>query len=259
MIGAGRSGLEAARRETTGRVLVLEQRSRAGGRALDGLGTIPSATLPPHAALKLSTQAIGLFDEGGARYVLAHQEKGLLRIETTRVVLATGGIERPLPFEANDLPGVVAGRGLIRLARTSGPVAGKRVVVIGLAADAPLVVRGLSEAGYEVSLVDPEGRFTAESGLVLLPGAQPVRALGRSRVTGLRIRQADGEEHDLKCDLIAVVNPLAPAYELGAQVGAQARYDGARGGFVLDVDGEGRTTVPWVSAVGRIAGGPAPR
>jgi hypothetical protein len=67
------------------------------------------------------------------------------------------------------------------------------------------------------------------------------------------VRQADGVEHDLRCDLVAVVAPLAPAYELGAQVGAEARYDASRGGFVLAVDAEGRTTVTWVRAVGRPA------
>lgn len=253
VIGAGRRGLEAARREQ-GRVLVLESRAEPGGRALDGLRDLPDVTLPAHVSLRTGTRALGLYDEGGARFVLARNDRGLVRITTERVVLATGGIERPLPFEANDLPGVFAGRGLASQVRRTGPLPGKRVVVIAGDPDAVPVARTLASAGHQVSILDPDGLVGKPEGLAVLSGATPLKAHGRSHVSGLFVRQADGHEHKLQCDVIAVVSPLAPAYELAAQVGARARYEASRGGFVLETDGGGRTSVPWIRAVGRVAG-----
>lgn len=251
IVGGGPSGLAAARREG-GRALLLEPRSRLGGRTLDGLGERPDTTLPPNVEVRLGTWAIGLFEEGGSRFVLARTPDTLVRIAAERVVLAAGGIERPLPFESNDLPGVFAGRGLLRMVRKTGVLPGPRAVVVGTHADALVVARGLKEKGMAiVAVLDVASGFGTATDLEVLPGAQPLRATGRNRVQGLKVRLADGRETKLACDVVAVVLPLAPIYELGAEVGAEAHYEASAGGFVLRTDEQGRSTVPWVSVAAR--------
>jgi len=255
VIGGGPEGLAAARSQT-GRVLLLEQRATLGGRRL--LGEVVDTALPPHVEVRCATRAMGLYEEGGEQLVLARGPDGLFPVQCGRVVLATGGYERLLPFGSNDLPGVFAGRGLLELARGLDVRPGTRVVVLGSDGDALVVARGLAEAGFTVAgVVDPSGSLSREEaraqGVVVLSGARPLKALGTKLVRGLQLAESDGHEHEVSCDTIAVVAPLAPAYELGAEVGAQARYDGARGGFALVTDEAGQTTVPWVQAVGRVA------
>ncbi len=241
VIGGGGSGLAAARR-FEGELLLIDGRTRLGGRANDGLAPMPDLTLPPRVSVLLETRAVGLFEEGGERLLLCRQPDRLVVVRAQRVVLATGGIERPLPFESNDLPGVFAGRGLVRLVRETGVIPGRNVIVVGSDPDNAIVAEALRKAGAQIA--------ATVDGTALVP----VRAMGRSKVTGLKVREQDGTERKISCDLIAVVSPLAPAYELGAEVGANARLDRAVGGFTLSVDEEGRTSVPWLYAAGRMAG-----
>jgi len=251
VIGGGRSGLAAAR-SCTGRVHLVEQQASLGGRRLDG--TPVETSLPGHVQVHLSTRVMGLYEEGGLRLVLVRGPQGLVQLRTHEVVLAAGGIERTVPFGSNDLPGVFGGRGLLAMARATGVRPGQRVVVVGSDPDAPVVARGLVQQGFTVAgLVDTEGALGRPEGLPTLVGARPVRALGRRLVRGLEVQEADGHTHRVACNLIAVVAPLAPAYELASEVGAQAIYERSRGGFVLPVDAQGRSSVPWVRVAGRAA------
>jgi sarcosine oxidase subunit alpha len=252
IVGGGESGLSAAR-ATSGPGLLVEAGSRLGGRALDGFGRVAGMSLDARIDVMLETRVVGLFEEGGGRWLLARGPHGLIRIRTDEVHLATGGIDRPLPFGGNDLPGVVAGRPLVRLVEERGLFAKARVVVIAAHEDGLVVARRLRGAGLAVeAVVDVVGTLEDES--LPIVRAQVVDAGGRSRVRHLIVQGEDGVDLKLPCDLVAVVAPLAPAYELAAQVGAHAHFDDASGGFVLVTDDQSRTTVSWVRAYGRLAG-----
>jgi sarcosine oxidase subunit alpha len=254
IVGGGASGVQAAR-ETTGPGLLLEARPGLGGRALDGFGPVPDTNLDGRLERMLGTRAVGLFEEGGDRWVLALGPEGLVRIRTREVHLATGGVDVTLPFGGNDLPGIVAGRPLARLVEDRGLFAGARVVVVASHPDALVVARRLRAAGLALeAVVDTLGTLDDES--LPIVHAQVVDAGGRSRVRHLVVRGEDGVELKLACNVVGVVAPLAPAYELAAEVGAEARFSAAAGGFVLVVDDHSRTTVPWVHAHGRVAGRP---
>ncbi len=54
----------------------------------------------------------------------------LIKLRARALVVATGAHDLPLPFENNDLPGVMLGSGVLRLARLWGVIPGSRAVVV---------------------------------------------------------------------------------------------------------------------------------
>jgi len=266
IIGGGPAGLAAAKAAALGgaRPLVFEARAEAGGRAADGLAD--EATREAVEAIlrdlpKLGGELVtgatvaGLWNEAGRRVVFARGEDRGWLVGADRVVVATGGMEQPMPFEGGDLPGIVAGRGLLRLARRHGVVPGRRAVVAGSDADAPRVAAGLRAHGVEVvALLDPDARLPAGCDEAHRPGWRPVRATGGLQVEAIDAEGPDGTAASFTCDLAAIVTEPAPAFELAAQAGASTAYRPA--GFAVETDAEGRTSVDWLFAAGRVTGDP---
>src|SRR5207244_8942244 len=81
------------------------------------------------------------------------------------------------------------------------------------------------------------------------PQPQAVR-----RARGNPVRELQVGDEKIRCDAVAIALPPAPAHELAVSVGAQARFDAAAGGFVVDSDAAGRTLLPWLFVAGRVAG-----
>jgi sarcosine oxidase subunit alpha len=216
VIGGGRAGVEAARKEAAeGRQVVLVH---------DGtpLGDGAFETIAP-------ARAIGIY-EGGLVPVDAGQV--LYRFRAERIVVATGTLEQPLVFPGNDLVGVMLPSGVRRLVRDWSLKPGERAVVV--TAREPEVVADLEAAGVEVArVVDHRERTTSE-----------LFAQGRrGRVRSLTV---DGER--IRCDLVVADGGAQPAYSLLAQAGARIEYDPRRGIFVpADLP-------PRVEAVGSVTG-----
>jgi sarcosine oxidase subunit alpha len=138
------------------------------------------------------------------------------------LLFCMGSRDPMLPFVNDDLPGVVAARGLIRaLRRADARIAGS-CVVVGEGEWAQRCRDELDELrsseAPKVELVEPE----------LIE-----RAHGGERVEALICRNA---RHS--CALLAVAAPPAPAHELAAQAGAPLHFDGS--GFAITREEPGR-------------------
>ncbi|MBM4381281.1 MAG: ferredoxin, partial [Deltaproteobacteria bacterium] len=201
--------------------------------------------------------AVGLFDEGGRRFVAAVSkgEDGpvLRRFEAPAVVVATGGYPALLPFENNDLPGVYAGAAVAVLLRRHGIRVGDTVACVGEGPGLHLLARALREAGAEVPLVlqlsgelPPDALPTARVGT-------PQRASGLHHVKALRF-SAGGVEDRVACDAVAVVLPPSPALELARQGGAQVQFLEAWNVFAVQAAPDGATGVPGLYAAGHVTG-----
>jgi sarcosine oxidase subunit alpha len=216
VIGGGRAGVEAARKEAgEGRQVVLVHDGAPLGDG--GFETIAPA------------RAIGIY-EGGLVPVDAGEI--LYRFRAERIVVATGTVEQPLVFPGNDLVGVMLPSGVRRLVRDWSLKPGERAVVV--TAREPEVVADLEAAGVEVArVVDLRERTTSE----LSAGGR------RGRVRSLTV---DGER--FRCDLVVADGGAQPAYSLLAQAGARIEYDPVRGIFVPT------ELPPRVEAVGSVTG-----
>ena len=203
------------------------------------------------------------------------------------VVLATGVIERAVPFPGWTLPGVVFAGGVQALLKAHGIRAGNRVVVAG-AGPLPVVVASqLTEAGAEVpcvALLNPlrtmlrkpaglwagldvvrEGlkylRALRKAGVERLDGWIPVRAHGDQTVRAVTLAQHDGNgrplagtERDVECDVLALNFGFSANSELARMAGTEVRFEPHQGGWIPQTDVFGRSSVKGVLVAGDAAG-----
>ncbi len=246
VIGGGPAGCLAAL-EAAGagaRVVLVDDGTRLGGhlrtrtRTLDGDPRI--AGLPgPEAARRLANlvaaeprieylpgaTAIGIYDGG---LVGIAQGSTFVRVRARRIVLATGAAERPALFDANDRPGIMLASGILRLAHLHGVRAGRRAIVVtdddhGWRQAAELIAAGIEVAAIidtRTATAEPaEAATVRAAGTDVLAGATVLAAVGRSRVTGLRVRVEDGTDRTIAADLVAMATRPEPVVTLAAQAG----------------------------------------
>jgi len=133
-------------------------------------------------------------------------------VEARDVVLAPGAHDGLLPFEGNDLPGVMSARAALFFL-AAGVTVGDRVVVATPAGGGPygaIYARAFASAA-------PHATVTC------LPG-DPVRVRGSGSVREVTVRGPDGKSKVLRADALLVDAPRAPAYELLAQAGADLEH-----------------------------------
>ena len=169
-------------------------------------------------------------------------------IRAGEVVLATGAIERPLPFEDNDLPGVMLASAARTYAFQYGVRPGGRAVMFTNNDSAYEALEPMLDAGTNVvAVVDardggPGGDALAvveRFGLELVAGSVVMRAIGRTGVDGVELRSlsADGaavgdDSRRIPCDLVCVSGGWNPTVHLFSQSQGRLRFDAARAAFV---------------------------
>jgi sarcosine oxidase subunit alpha len=241
VVGAGAAGmaaaLELARR---GRAVEVVDDDLAWGGGVRFLGEAWTAVLAAfgeavaagRVVLRLRTTAAGLYGDD----LLVAGEAGVEVLTARTLVLAPGAHDGVLPFEGNDLPGVMSGR-----------------------AAAVLLHEGVSPGDRVVVAVDEGGGPYGEAVARALPGATLVRgaavlARGSARVKEATIAVAAGGEQRFPCDTLVVDAPRAPAYELCAQAGAELAHE-PRGFLVRPPLRDGRIR-DGVFAAGEVVGTP---
>ena len=267
VVGAGPAGLAAARTaaEAGTSVLLIEREARPGGAALLGIDAAsPDADWVAQQAraftaaggeLLLEADCVGLYASEPAppaKALLTVRKGGrLLIVAAERVVVANGGASQPLPFPGVDRPGVYAARGLLALQAHCDLRVGSELVVLGDGKELADCARALRRAGYQLARVVALGERPDAPDLEVQV-AQPVRALGNP-VRALEVA-AGSVTQRIQCDALAIALSPAPLHGLASSAGATAKWVAALNGFPLEIDGEGRTAVPWLFAAGRVAG-----
>jgi sarcosine oxidase subunit alpha len=180
--------------------------------------------------LRLGSTAAGIYGDD----VLVGSAEGVEVVTARTLVLATGAHDGAVPFEGNDLPGIVG-------ARAAGRLLG----------------RGVHLGAREVVVVLPGGgpfgtAYAAERRDATLVEGTPVRAHGSSRIRRVTIATLGGEL-DVRCDALVIDAPRAPAYELCAQAGAELSHE--EPGFVVRAGPGGRIR-DGVHACGETVGTP---
>lgn len=218
VIGGGRSGRAAASRLRAAGldVACLERREDdVGGGVAHAhavFGIYPAEGV---------VAAMDTADDGDADVLRTYR--------AAHVVLATGAREVMTPVRNNDLPGVLAARGLVELLARTGDALACPTVVIG-----PSALAGPLAATLGADALAPDD----------------VRAiLGGGRVEAIATSSG---KREVGC--VALASPAAPASELARQAGAKVQWNGD--GFAVVRDGDGRCgDGPWTLwACGEVAG-----
>jgi len=266
VVGGGPAGLAAALSagRAGARVILVEQDFRLGGALLHeradiagepALNWVDAAVAElaalPEVTLLASTTAFGYFDQNflgllehtHATDRLAPRQR-LWNVRAKEVVLATGALERPMPFANNDIPGIMLAGAARAYANRYGARAGKRAVVFANNDSAYAAALDLHASGIEIAaIIDVrEGSFgyavqqAARAGLPVRFNHAVVRAHGRRRVTGVDVAgiASSSRAERIACDLVLTSGGWNPAVHLHTQAKGKLRFDDALAAFVPD-------------------------
>ncbi len=267
--GGGIAGLQAAliAGAAGARVMLLEQTAHWGGRApvdgdvIDGkpaeawiTATLEALGKMENVTLKSRCMVAGVYDHG---YVLAEERvadhtpgdgrprKRLWRIRATRVLSATGALERPLAFAGNDIPGVMLASAVRDYVGNWAVSPGDRTVVVTNNDDAYRTAIALKEAGLEVPVIvdaraQANGALPQKAramGIRVEAGRAIVKVKGGKRVTGVALGLMAGEGavlEEIACDAVAMSGGWSPVVHLWSHCGGKLTWDRARAMFRPD-------------------------
>jgi sarcosine oxidase subunit alpha len=259
VVGGGHAGISAALTAARGgqKVMLVDERPELGGALLhrdlgaridgktasDWLVAATAELASLDVTVLTGTTAFGIYDHNLVGLNQRHRNGSLdtlWRVRPREIVLATGAIERPLPFANNDLPGVMsADAALVYLGRY-GVVVGQEIVIATNNSSTAEVGHALAEAGAKVTIVDLRGdaAMPAEfqhANLKQLSGKRVIEALGSKAVTGAVFD--DGTR--LPCDVLLVSGGWTPTIHLYGQAKGKLRWDEALQAFVPGLEVEG--------------------
>ncbi|MCY4312166.1 MAG: sarcosine oxidase subunit alpha family protein [Gammaproteobacteria bacterium] len=205
------------------------------------------------------TTAFGLYDHGAAGLVervsdhlpginhnLPRQRFWIVR--SSRIILATGAIERQIAFGSNDRPGVMtasAGRAYLN---RFGILPGERIVIATNNDSAYQTATELEDAGAVVSLIDARENVRSEligllggSNISLRIRAAPLDVKGMRCIKALEYTTAtsQGWEHGgvEDCDLLLVSGGWSPVVNLLSHLGHKPIWNREQACFVVPETG----------------------
>ncbi|QPC89351.1 sarcosine oxidase subunit alpha family protein [Mesorhizobium sp. INR15] len=246
VVGAGPAGLAAARLAAGAgqSVVLVDDQFRPGGSLghrdgeVDGPAknwvdeTVAGLAAAGHLILP-STTAFGIYDHNLVGLNQRHPDgrpDTLWRVRPRHIVLATGAIERPLPFANNDLPGIMSADAALSYLKRHAVLVGSRIVVATNNDSAYEAAEAISRVGAEVTLVDirSEGMPATPANVRLVKGRSLASANGKLRVDGVTLD--DGTR--LNADCVLVSGGWTPTIHLFGQAKGKLAWSEARAAFL---------------------------
>ena len=193
-----------------------------------------------------------------------------------RLVLATGAMDRVLPFPGWTLPGVFTLGGAQIALKAQGVTIGRRVALVGAGPLLPLVAHQYAKAGANVVAALDATTFAAKLGQIsgLLAssdtfakglwytarnrlrgvdvryGIRSLRVEGTDRVEALVWREPSGEERRVECDAVGASFGLRPEAQLADLAGCRFAFAAETRQWLPERSGEGRSSVAGVYLAG---------
>jgi thioredoxin reductase len=220
--------------------------------------------------VRLGTYVWGAFANGpnlaalpGPVLGLADEERSWM-VGFDELIVATGARDLVFFWAGADGPGVMGAQALHSLLTRYDAFDGRRAVILGSGALALSTALLALDRGVEVAaLIEPGAApqgpgelvaAVAARGVPILTGHVPLEALGGAEgVERLRLATTGGPV-EIACDTVCLAIDIVPVVELFAVLGCALAFDAARGGYVPVLDAAGRTSLPFVAAVGECGG-----
>ncbi|KQU87468.1 (2Fe-2S)-binding protein [Mesorhizobium sp. Root102] len=247
VVGAGPAGLAAVRLASGAglSVMLVDDQPKPGGSLGHRAGEIdgkPAAAWIAETVAELaaagqlilpSTTAFGIYDHNLVGLNQRHcdgRPDTLWRVRPRQIVLATGAIERPLPFANNDLPGIMSADAALAYLRRHAVLVGRRIVLATNNDSAYEVATALAEVGADVTLVDirRDGTPPTPANVGLVKGRALTSATGKLRVDGVTLD--DGTRLGTDCVLIS--GGWTPTIHLFGQAKGKLAWSEARAAFL---------------------------
>lgn len=226
--------------------------------------------------LRLGTACWGLYSNGPSLGWLPGTVAGLnddercWMLAAQQVIVATGRRDMGLAFPGWEKPGVFGATAALALAGRYGALEPRRIVMLGSSTEALVTALALRDAGVVVAAIveqadeiigssDLAGRLKA-GGTQLLTRHVVREATGRDHVEAALVSTVDtegrafGPERSLACDGIVLAVGATPVVDLLDALGCRIAFQPERGGYAPLVDGDQRTSLRNVFAVGDAAG-----
>lgn len=306
VVGAGPAGLSAAlaAADAGARVVVVDEYVRPGGQYFrqpqakftsvdEGvLGKSFKASKPlilavgshPNIQVKTSTLVWGAFDEG---ILDLERDNVCERLSSGRIVVATGGYERPIPFRGWTLPGVTTAGAAQTLLKAQFVLPGRRILMSGTGAFQLPVATQLLKAGGDVveileclslsaffrpfpqpwrhldKLNEARGYFTTllAHRVPLSYGQVVVEARGDGAVEEAVIAPLDRDGRPMLADTRTVTVDsiltnfgFIPGLQLARLLGCATHWDAAGTCWVATCDSDQRSSLPHVLVAGEVTG-----
>jgi sarcosine oxidase subunit alpha len=279
VVGAGPAGIVAAlaAAKAGDRVILCDEQDEPGGSLLttpelliDGQPcwdrlAVAIAELRANPRVRLLTRTTA-FHYGLQNFVSLAEvldrpdglRERLWQVRAGRVVLATGAIERPIPFPGNDRPGVMLADAARSYATRWAVLPGRRAVVLAAHDSGYAAAFALADAGAGIPAIldmreaPPEPLLEAARarGITVLPGHGVAGTRGAGRITGLLAAplRADGAPDRsrataIACDLLLMAGGWTPNVQLFSQARGKLRWDEAADSFLPGESPEAQVSV----------------
>jgi NADPH-dependent 2,4-dienoyl-CoA reductase/sulfur reductase-like enzyme len=299
VIGAGPAGLAAAGTAASHglNVTLLDEQPAAGGQIYRRVDEVPES----RRALMGNDYASGVsllkaLDEPGVTHIpgaSVWQAEGnrsvcysvagkARRVEADHIIIATGAMERPMPFPGWTTPGVMGAGAAQVLMKSAGVVPDGNVILAGSGPLLYLLAWQYLRCGVTidaiVETVPPENHRRAMVHAIpalggwdyLLKGARMLSAISQARIprfhraSALRAQGTEqleqlsftsgGRRHTLPCDLLAVHQGVVPNVQLSRALDLEHMFDNAQRCWRPVVDEWGATRLEGISIAGDGAG-----
>ena len=212
------------------------------------------------------TLEIGIMSAGTARMLGAR-----------RVIIATGAMERPFPFNGWTLPGVMTAGAAQILMKSSGLVPSGRIVIAGCGPLLWLLASQLLAAGARIEAIldtTPAGNWrqalrglasfvlspylakglsllaSTRRGTRVISRVEELRAEGTDRVTRIVYRRKGGEEESLPVDSLLVHHGVVPNTNLAMAAGVEHRWDEVQCAWAPVLGADGQSSVEGIAIAG---------